>query len=464
MLYRYSEVFRTLLICIDLALVACAWLGAYAIRFHTVIDSPRGVPPLADYVYALAVILPIFLWLFHSHGLYAARRMDSPLGEASAVIRATGMALLALAAISFFYRPHFYSRTTLALFTLIAPAAVIGLRSTVRFVLRAVRRRGFNLRYVLVVGSGSLAESVIHRIAGRPDAGLRLIGVVANGALGGAVEGAPVIGRYSDLKSILSTQRVDQVLVALARDELDAFEKVMAELEDSVANVKIVPDLLQGFGLRSTIESLDGLPVIGLHETPLFGWGAIAKRSFDLVGSAGALLVLSPIWTGIALAILASSGRPIFYRQRRMGHDGHVFQMFKFRSMKRDAEAEGPGWTTAGDPRRTRLGRWLRKRNLDELPQLINVLRGEMSLVGPRPERPTFIEEFRREIPGYMLRHKVRAGMTGWAQVHGWRGDTSIHERVEHDLYYIQRWSFWLDLRILVMTLVRATRKQKGAH
>jgi Undecaprenyl-phosphate glucose phosphotransferase len=303
-----------------------------------------------------------------------------------------------------------------------------------------------------------LAASVVDRIHGRPDAGVRVIGVIADGALGDSVEGAPVIGGMSDLKSILRESRVDQVIIALSRHESVLFEKVVAELADELVNVKIVPDLLHGFSLRSSVESLDGIPVIGLQETALFGWGALAKRSFDLVVASAALMVLSPLLAAIALAIRLSSGSPILYRQTRMGHDGRVFEMLKFRSMRNDAEATGPGWTRARDPRRTRLGRWLRKRNLDELPQLVNVVRGDMSLVGPRPERPAYIDEFRREVPGYMLRHKVRAGMTGWAQVHGWRGDTSIHERVEHDLYYIQQWSFWLDLRILVMTLFRRAK------
>jgi Undecaprenyl-phosphate glucose phosphotransferase len=464
MLYRYSDVFRTLLIGLDLALVTGAWFGAYAIRFHSGLPTPLGVPPLADYVYPLAVVLPIFFALFRSHGLYAARRMDSALGEASGVLRATALGVLGLAALSFFFRSYFYSRLMLGIFGVLVPIVVIALRSSVRFVLRRARRRGFNLRYVLVVGSGALAESVIERIAGRPDAGLRLIGVVADGAIGDVVQGTPVIGRYADLASILAAQRVDQVLVALSRHESEIFEKVMAELEDGLVNVKIVPDLLHGYALQSSVESLDGLPVIGLQETPLSGWGAVAKRSFDFVAAAISLIALSPLLIAIGLAVALSSGRPIFYRQLRMGHDGRVFEMLKFRSMHHDAESSGPGWTRKGDPRRTRVGRWLRKRNLDEFPQLINVVRGEMSLVGPRPERPAFIEEFRREVPGYMLRHKVRAGMTGWAQVHGWRGDTSIHERVEHDLYYVQRWSFGLDLRILAMTMFRSGRTQKGAY
>ena len=458
MLYRYSEVFRTLLGVADLVLIAGAWLCAYVLRFNSGLPVPLGVPPPIDYAYPLAVILPLFLGLFRSHGLYEARRMDSPLGEASAVVRATAVGILLLSAISFFSRSYFYSRMVIAFFAILVPVGVIGLRSMIRFVLRRARRRGFNLRFVLVVGSGPLAESVVDRIHGRPDAGLRLIGVVADGALGDSVEGVPVIGGTSDLKSILSENRVDQVIIALSRHESVLFEKVVAELADEVVNVKIVPDLLHGYSLRSSVESLDGIPVIGFQETALSGWAAVGKRVFDLVVASTALVVLAPVLGAIALAIRASSGAPILYRQTRMGHDGRVFEMLKFRSMHKDAEATGPGWTKARDPRRTRVGRWLRKRDLDELPQLMNVVRGEMSLVGPRPERPAYIDEFRREVPGYMLRHKVRAGMTGWAQVHGWRGDTSIHERVEHDLYYIQRWSFWLDLRILFMTLFRRAR------
>lgn len=458
MLYRYSEVFRTLLGVADLILVGAAWLAAYWLRFEAGLPVPRGVPAPEPYLYALAVILPLFMVLFRSHGLYEARRMDSALGEASAVIRATGVAVFMMAALTFFARNYSYSRLALGFFAVLAPTAIITLRSSIRFALRQARRRGKNLRYVLLIGSGPLAESVVTRIQGRPDAGLRMIGVVADGAIGGVVSGAPVIGGYADLKRILKGQRVDQVIIALSRHESDRFEKVAAELADEIVNVKIVPDLLHGFGLRSTVESLDGIPVIGLQESALYGWGALAKRVFDFLTSGALLIGLSPLLLVLSLAVWATSGRPILYKQARMGHDGRVFDMLKFRSMRRDAEAEGPGWTTAGDPRRTRVGRWLRNRSLDELPQLINVLRGDMSLVGPRPERPAYIEEFRREVPGYMLRHKVRAGMTGWAQVHGWRGDTSIHERVDHDLYYIQKWSFWLDLRILFMTVARRGR------
>lgn len=458
MLHRHSDVFRTLIGAVDLSLVAVAWLAAYGLRFHAGLPAPLGIPPLATYLYPLPLVLVLFLAVFQTQGLYQARRMDSPLGEAAAVVRATAIAILVMAAATFFARGHSYSRLVLGLFSLLVPTLVVGFRSSVRFALRQARRRGFNLRYVLVVGSGPLAESVIGRIAKRPDAGLRILGVVAEGALAGQVAGAKVIGGYGDLVSILRAHRVDQLIVALSRHESERFEKVVASLADEVVNVKIVPDLLHGYGLRSTVETLDGIPLIGLHETALVGWPAVAKRGFDLVVSTVALVLLAPALASIAAAILVTSGRPVFYRQTRMGHDGRVFEMLKFRSMRCDAEAGGPGWTRADDPRLTRIGRWLRRFDLDELPQLVNVVRGDMSLVGPRPERPAYIESFRREMPGYMLRHKVRAGMTGWAQVHGWRGDTSIQERLEHDLYYIQRWSFWLDLRILAMTILRPLR------
>ena len=220
--------------------------------------------------------------------------------------------------------------------------------------------------------------------------------------------------------------------------------------------MRLIPDLLHVLTLRSSVEELDGLPLINLRESPMVGWAAVQKRAFDAIVASGLLLVLAPLLALAGLAVWASSGRPIFYRQERMGLDGRVFRMLKFRTMRPDAESEtGPVWTSPDDPRRTRVGSLLRRTSVDELPQLWNVLRGDMSLVGPRPERPVFIERFRREIPGYMLRHKVRAGLTGWAQVHGWRGDTSLHERVEHDIYYIQNWSLALDLRILLMTLWR---------
>ncbi len=459
MLYRYSEVFRTLIALADLCLIAGAWLAAYGLRFYSPLPVEHGIPDFALYLQALVLILPVWLLLFQTQGLYEPQRTGSLLREAGTILRVTAIAVVSLVALNFFVGGYFYSRGVVGLFSVLAPVSLISLRVVVRSGLRALRRRGYNLRFVLVVGDGPLAGEIIDRIHGRPGTGLRVRGVLAEGARGvDRLRGVPILGNYSALKSLVrnSSQRVDQVILALGRDEPDALEKILAELDDEVVNVNLVPDLLHVMTLRSSVENLDGLPVINLRETPLLGWAAVGKRIFDVVVGSLALVAVLPLLLLIGAAISATSGRPISFVQERMGLDGRVFRMFKFRSMVAGAEAAtGPVWTDPADPRCTRLGRVLRRFSLDELPQLWNVVTGDMSLVGPRPERPVFIEQFRGEIPGYMLRHKVKAGMTGWAQVHGWRGSTSLPERIEHDLYYIQNWSLGLDVRIMIMTLWR---------
>jgi Undecaprenyl-phosphate glucose phosphotransferase len=462
-LYRHSEVFRTLMMVADLGVIAVAWIGAYTARFYTGIPAPLGIPPFETYLAALAVILPLWWVLLRRRGLYEPRRMGSLLDESADVLRAGVNAVVILLAMSFFVRSFSFSRGVVLAFSVSAPALVIGLRLGVRVSLRYARRLGYNRRFVLVMGGGRLAEELIARIFEHPQTGMHVLGVLADGMPGRVIRGVPVIGEYSDLKQALARhQRVDQVIIALSRDEGAQLDKILNDLDDEVASVKLAPDLLHIFTLHSSVESFDGLPIIGLRESPLVGWASVQKRAFDLVLSAALLLLTAPLLAAIAVGVWISSGRPILYRQRRMGLDGSVFQMFKFRSMRRNAEETDGGavWTTPDDPRRTRFGALLRRASLDELPQLWNVLKGDMSLVGPRPERPVFIEEFRREIPGYMLRHKVKSGMTGWAQVHGWRGDTSLHERIEHDLYYMQNWSLGLDAQILLMTIwsVFATR------
>jgi Undecaprenyl-phosphate glucose phosphotransferase len=228
-------------------------------------------------------------------------------------------------------------------------------------------------------------------------------------------------------------------------------------------SIHVVPDLLQFMVLRSRVEDIDGLPTINLSETPLEGWSRFVKRGFDLIVAAAALVVFSPLMVLIAFAIWLEDRGPVFYRQVRMGLDGKPFDIVKFRSMREGAEEEsGAKWAEPEDPRRTRVGRWIRPWSLDELPQLFNVLLGDMSVVGPRPERPQFVQQFRAEFPHYMLRHKVRAGMTGWAQVHGWRGNTSVRMRIEHDLYYIENWSLLLDLKILFMTVLHGWRHENA--
>jgi len=456
MLKRHSEILLTTLLIGDLLLVAGSWLAAYVLRFETGLPVPRGIPPFESYLPPLLVILPLWLWLFRSRGLYEPRRTEGLLPEVGAIAAASAVGLVLLVAISFFARSYYYSRGVMLLFFGLTVVSVSTYRLALRSALRSLRRRGYNLRDVVLVGSGRLAEEIVERVRSHAEAGLRLVGVLTDDPTARHILGVPVIGAYSDLKPVLRSRRPDQVILALPRHEPGQLEKVLAELDDETVSVCLIPDLMHVLTVRSSVGDFDGLPVIALRETPLVGWAAVQKRTFDLAVSAMGLLLAAPLLAVIALAIRATSGSPVLFVQERMGLDGRVFRMLKFRTMHVDAEREtGPVWARPGDPRRTRLGRLLRRTSLDELPQLWNVLRGDMSLVGPRPERPAFIARFRQEIPGYMLRHKVKAGCTGWAQVHGWRGDTSLHERIEHDLYYIQNWSLGLDVRILLMTVLR---------
>ncbi|MCC6641364.1 MAG: undecaprenyl-phosphate glucose phosphotransferase [Deltaproteobacteria bacterium] len=458
MLKRYSEVYRSLLILADLLLVSGSWVAAYLARRHADLGAPADAMTFRPYGEMLLLILPIWLLIYRARGIYRPWRTGTLAHEAAAIAGANTVGVVVLMAASFFVRSYFFSRGVLVFFYLFATGSVIGLRLVLRLGLRGARRRGYNLRHVLVAGAGELAQTVIERFHAHPETGLRVAGVLsADGAMRGReVYGVPVLGGYGDLKRLLAEQRPDLLVVALPASETHHLEKVLADLDDEVVNVRVVPDLPRMMTLRAQVEDLDGLPLISLREGPLVGWAAVQKRAFDVVVSAAVLALASPLLALLALAVRLTAGSPVLFVQERMGLDGRVFRMFKFRTMVRNAEGStGPVWTVPDDERRTRLGAVLRRLSLDELPQLWNVLRGDMSLVGPRPERPVFIEQFRREIPGYMLRHKIKAGLTGWAQIHGWRGNTSLHERVEHDLYYIQNWSLALDVKILLLTAWR---------
>jgi Undecaprenyl-phosphate glucose phosphotransferase len=464
MLYRYSEVFRGLLLISDMSLLAGSWLLAYTIRFHTLFGSPLGVPEPSRYLWPILFALPVWAWLMRSRRLYEPQRTGSLVSEAGAVVAACSVGVVLLLAADAALRLYL-SRSVLALFWAFSIVSVAGSRVCIRSVLRRLRRRGYNLRYALVIGAGELAEQVMERIHAHPEAGLRVVGALSDDPrmLRRTLQGVPVLAPVEAIREVMSRQRIDQILIALPREQSALVGKILKDLEDEVASVRLVPDLLSFMTLRSTVEELDGLPVINLREGPFVGWAGVQKRALDLSLGSAAFVAFLPVMATLAAAIRLQSNGPAFYTQERMGLDGRVFQMFKFRTMVPDAEREtGAVWSSPGDARRTRLGAFLRRTGLDELPQIWNVLRGDMSLVGPRPERPTLIEQFRREVPGYMLRHKVRAGLTGWAQIHGWRGNTSLHERLEHDIYYIQNWSLSLDLRILLATLWRGWRDRNA--
>jgi Undecaprenyl-phosphate glucose phosphotransferase len=455
------QVFVGLFVAADLLVLAATWALAYALRFVApLIPVTKGTPPPSDYLLLLPVIWAIWGIVFRATGLYDPMRGRPESSERRQILRASSLAMLIFTAVSFlgFEKAYSLSRLMLLYFYVLATSAIILERAAVREVLREARRRGHNLRHVLIVGDGDLARGVAERMARHPELGLKVAGFLTDDPtrVGSSLATIPILGVWDEVSEIVSAGGIDQVVMALPFERLPHLDDLIGRLDSDVVDVKVVPDVGRFVSLRSGIEDLDGLPVISLRATPLAGWGRVAKRVMDVGFALLALVFVVPLMVVIAVLVKLTSAGPVFFSQERMGLDGRVFRVWKFRTMRSDAEAEsGPVWAVRDDPRRTGLGSWLRRHSLDELPQLLNVLRGEMSLVGPRPERPVFIDEFRRRIPRYMLRHMVAAGMTGWAQVHGWRGNTPIEKRIQYDLYYVENWSLRLDLKILLLTFVR---------
>jgi Undecaprenyl-phosphate glucose phosphotransferase len=450
----------------DLAATLAALAAAYALRFRAeIVPITKGVPEPSLYFRLFPLIAVLWPAVYYFYGLYHVRRHRSRIEEGFAVLVATGLATLLLTALATLYRGFSYSRLVLALFFCADVLFVFAGRTAIRRYLEEAWRHGVGVRQVLLVGAGRLGRAVIDKLLEHPEAGLRAIAIVDDDPAksGTDYRGVPILGPTSQAAFIADQRGIDTVFLALP---LEAHRTMLAVLKDvgrTVPDVRVVPDLLQHITFRAGVEDLDGLPVVHLTQVPLTGWMSLVKRTVDLAISTTALALLSPLFAAIAAAIRLEDAGPILYRQRRMGLDGRPFEIVKFRSMRPGAEdGSGPTWAAPDDPRRTRVGRFLRRWSLDELPQLVNVLRGEMSLVGPRPERPEFVREFKEKFPQYMLRHRVRAGMTGWAQVHGWRGSTSLTKRIEYDLYYIENWSLSLDIKILWMTLRHGLRHRNA--
>lgn len=462
MLKQKRQIFELLFMVSDIIVVSLAWLFAYWLRFHTdFIPVEKGVPPVKNYLSMLLFIALIWAFIFKRMGLYRPMRGIRRTKEIWLLVQANILSLLCFIAVTYLFREKAvpFSRLVFVYFGVFAIIMSSVQRLFLRGLLREIRRRGYNLRYLLIVGAGKVAEDIASRMRLNRELGIQIVGCLSQeGIKGKGPRGVPILGSYTDLPQVLSHMDIDQVVVALPLQDHHLMPEIMASIGDRLIDVKLVPDISQFVRLGGTIEEFEGMPVISLQESPLEGINLYTKRALDVIFATLALVVLSPLMLLIALLVKLGSRGPVLYRQERVSFDGSPFPIYKFRTMYADAEFEGPGWTTPGDERVTPLGRILRAWSLDELPQLFNVLRGDMSLVGPRPERPIYIEEFRKHVPRYMLRHKVPAGMTGWAQVHGWRGDTSIDKRIEYDLYYIEHWSIFFDLKIMALTLIRGFR------
>jgi len=468
---RHNRLLVTFHVISDAFLGLAAFILAYAIRFHSgLIPITRGLPPLRQYLNVLpfiAVVVPLGFFL---QGLYRLRRGRSRVDDFFAVFVGSILAVVFGVVATLYVQSYVasdaartvgayqVSQLVWALFLTFNVGLTFSSRELMREVLERRWRAGIGLKRILIAGSGDLGRLVADKILEHRELGYQIVGFVDDRAAGDHLgyRGLPLLGTLDEAAEITVRESVDHLYVALPPEQHVRMLELLESTSREIVDVKVVPDLLQVIALRARLEDLDGVPVININDVPLQGFNSVLKRTIDIAISASALVVLAlPLAIVSALVKLTSKG-PVFYRQERMGLDGKSFTILKFRSMFDDAERQtGPVWAVRGDPRVTPLGRLMRHSNVDELPQLWNVLTGEMSIVGPRPERPHFVEQFKHKIPQYMLRHKVKAGLTGWAQVNGWRGNTPLEKRIEYDLYYIENWSVRLDFKIIWLTVVR---------
>jgi Undecaprenyl-phosphate glucose phosphotransferase len=475
---RYNRLLVTFHIVTDAVLGMTAFLLAYILRFETgFIPISKGQPPIEQYFDVLPFIAVTVPLGFHLQGLYRLRRGRSRIDDFFNVLVGSIFAVV-LGVVSTLYFQAYYvpdelkdrgayevSQIVWAIFLVLN--ITFGYLSR-KFIREALERRwaaGSGLRRILIAGAGDLGRAVADRILDHRELGYQIVGFVDDNSSGDRLgyRGLPILGSLGEAADIIARDKVDHLYVALPLEE----HMKLLDLVDSTSregvDVKVVPDVLQFIALRARLEDLDGVPVINLNDVPLQGLNAVAKRALDIVISSCALLVVLVPGLIVGWLVRRSSPGPALYTQERMGLDGRPFLVYKFRTMPVDAEQDGPVWSDENDPRPTPLGRWLRRYSIDEWPQFWNVFRGDMSIVGPRPERPYFVEQFKQRIPQYMLRHKVKAGITGWAQVNGWRGNTSVEKRIEYDLYYIENWSVTLDLKIMWLTLVHVLSPRGAA-
>ncbi len=449
--------FTLVLILSDASLIALSYATAYYLRFRTDIVPFRQLPSTSVYYTTLAVITGAFLLTFLFYGLYHLRRGVSLVDQLYRVSSAVSVGtLLAMAIVSLIFRNQLdFSRLMVAYAWFLSIVLVTSGRAAIEFLQSELRRVGYGAERVLIVGAGDTGRMVMGKIRRTPGLGYRIVGFLDDDPrlAGDLVDGVPVIGGTESIAAQIREHGVDQVIIALPSTSHERILEIITQCEGERATIKVFPDLLQLIASEVSVDELSGLPLITVGKPALRGWKFNLKRGMDLAISLVVLVFLSWVMMLIALVVKLTSRGPVFYVQDRVGQDGKPFPCIKFRSMRAGAEdGTGPVWAVPDDDRRTRLGVYLRKYSLDELPQFINVLLNHMSIVGPRPERPHFVERFRSAIPRYMERHELKAGITGWAQVNGFRGNTSIEERTKYDLYYVENWSPLFDLKIMMKT------------
>lgn len=453
---RSEWLLKGLLVFLDAALAGLAFYLAYLWRLRTENPPAVNILPFRGYLGMMAIQVASLLTSFLMARLYHLKRGVSRLDMLTSLVAAASIGILLTSAFtSLLYKNELDYPRLMLVYSWVLTILLVGVGRLAHDALESrLRARGVAVYNTLIVGTGEVGRMILNKIRQSPSLGYKVVGFVDESPTQADVMGVPILGGTADLPHLIDRHAIDQVIIAMPERSHQELLEIIALCQRGRVEIKVFPDVFQIIASEMSIGDLNGLPLLTVRDIALRGWKLTLKRGMDIVGSALALIVLSPLMLLVAALVKLESPGPVFYVQERVGLDGKPFQVLKFRTMRQDAEANGPGWTVANDPRRTRLGKFLRRYSIDELPQFINVLIGEMSLVGPRPERPVYVEQFRQAIPRYMERHREKAGITGWAQVNGLRGDTSIVERTKYDLWYIENWSLWLDIKILLRTLV----------
>ncbi|AXV38093.1 MAG: undecaprenyl-phosphate glucose phosphotransferase [Methanobacterium sp. BRmetb2] len=457
MIRQNQSFFNVIMIFLDMLVITFSLILAWYIRFETdLLGFGHGTWGFDHYMSPLLIILPMYLLLYYIFGLYTPQRTKKSIrSELFQIIKVNIIGLLVLVALLFVLNLTDYSRFLLAMFAIFSIGFSTLERYTIRQGLQYIRSKGYNLKHILVVGAGDLGEKFANKLMENDYVGYEIIGFLDdNIEKGQKVVNSEIIGKIIDLEPLLLTKEIDRVIITLSPRHRSLLEAIVDLCEKHGVKADIIPDYYRYFRSKPYIDMIDDIPLMNIRRVPLDNsYNMAIKRILDTGVAILAIIITSPIMIITAVIIKITSPGPIIYKQERVGLDRKNFMMYKFRSMKvQDEEEEKFQWTTEDDPRKTRFGSFIRRTSIDELPQFFNILKGDMSLIGPRPERPHFVEKFREEIPKYMIKHHVRPGMTGWAQVNGWRGDTSIEKRIDYDMYYVENWTLMLDLKIFFMT------------
>ncbi|MCR4749166.1 MAG: undecaprenyl-phosphate glucose phosphotransferase [Lachnospiraceae bacterium] len=454
-----QKYFNQLHIVIDGLVVAGSYLLAWFLKFEGFLSGGSTLAHLPSFYFsALYYLVPGYLIIYYMNRMYVPKRSQRLETELASVVRANAVGAAAFMISITLFKVSDFSRGLIAIFCITNTIFAFAVRCVIRALLRKFRKKGYNLKYILIVGYSRAAEEYINRLNDNPQWGYVVRGIIDNNVpIGTIYKGVKVVGVIDDIDVILPGATLDEIAITLPLSDYDRLADIVSKCEKSGVHTKFIPDYSSLIPNRPYTEELDGLPVINIRYVPLTNtFNALVKRIFDFIFSFIGIIILSPLLLVLAVIVKCSSPGPVIFKQERIGLHNKSFNIYKYRTMRvQEASEEQKAWTTKDDPRVTKCGKVMRRFNLDELPQLFNILKGDMSLVGPRPERPQFVEQFKEEIPRYMIKHQVRPGLTGWAQVSGFRGDTSIHKRISYDLYYIENWSFGFDIKILFLTIFK---------